>query len=108
MISIFRVFLTAGVIVLAPLVDGACAYNAKSFIYVVPDGYGPASQTLTRDFESITTGQSTINRPNSTSLGVDSLVIGNVRTQAIDNIVTDSAASATAFACGVRTYNGGK
>lgn len=34
-------------------------------------------------------------------------VIGTVRTQASDNLITDSAASATAFGCGVKTYNGG-
>ncbi len=34
-------------------------------------------------------------------------VLGSVRTQASDNLVTDSAASATAFGCGVKTYNAG-
>ena len=33
-------------------------------------------------------------------------VIGLQKTHAYDNLVTDSAASATAFACGVKTYNG--
>ena len=32
--------------------------------------------------------------------------MGTVRTYASDNLVTDSAASGTAFACGVKTYNG--
>ena len=35
-------------------------------------------------------------------------IIGNVRTLASDNLITDSAASATAFGCGVKTYNAGK
>ena len=34
-------------------------------------------------------------------------VLGSVRTQASDNLITDSAASATAFGCGVKTYNAG-
>ena len=34
-------------------------------------------------------------------------MLGSVRTYASDNLVTDSAASGTAFACGVKTYNGG-
>jgi len=33
-------------------------------------------------------------------------IIGLQKTYASDNLVTDSAASATAFACGVKTYNG--
>lgn len=33
--------------------------------------------------------------------------MGSVRTYSSDNLVTDSAASGTAFACGVKTYNGG-
>lgn len=33
-------------------------------------------------------------------------VVGLQKTQASDNLVTDSAASATAFACGVKSYNG--
>jgi alkaline phosphatase len=32
--------------------------------------------------------------------------MGSVRTYASDDLVTDSAASGTAFACGVKTYNG--
>lgn len=32
-------------------------------------------------------------------------VLGNVQTLSSDNLITDSAAAATAFACGVKTYN---
>lgn len=32
-------------------------------------------------------------------------LIGSIRTQASDNLVPDSAATATAFSCGVKTYN---
>jgi alkaline phosphatase len=37
----------------------------------------------------------------------DELLIGSVRTRASDTFVTDSAASATAYSAGVKTYNGG-
>ncbi|KAI9150698.1 Repressible alkaline phosphatase [Paramyrothecium foliicola] len=87
-------------------VDAASAPKAKNFIYVVPDGYGVNSQVLARDFYSITGGEGTVARPNTAALGVDTIVVGSVKTQASDNLVTDSAASATAFACGVKTYNG--
>jgi alkaline phosphatase len=80
--------------------------KAKNFIYVVPDGYGIASQVLARDFYSLTEGDATTGRPNAAQIGVDSMMIGSVRTYASDNLVTDSAASGTAFACGVKTYNG--
>ena len=37
----------------------------------------------------------------------DKLLIGSVRTRSSDSFVTDSAASATAYSVGVKTYNGG-
>ncbi|RJE24540.1 Alkaline phosphatase [Aspergillus sclerotialis] len=77
----------------------------KNFIYIVPDGYGPASQTMARDFTSLMNGAKA-DAPVSISLPADELVIGNVRTCSSDSLITDSAASATAFACGVKTNNG--
>ena len=41
-----------------------------------------------------------------TSLALDSILVGSIETQSTDSRVTDSAAGATAFACGVKTYNG--
>lgn len=32
---------------------GACDTPVKNFIYIVPDGYGPASQTMARDYISL-------------------------------------------------------
>ncbi|CAG9990713.1 unnamed protein product [Clonostachys byssicola] len=88
------------------LVKGAAAVKTKNFIYIVPDGYGISSQVLARDFYSITNGEGTVAQPNTAALGVDNIVIGSVKTQASDNLVTDSAASGTAFAAGIKTYNG--
>lgn len=39
-------------------------------------------------------------------LPVDEMVIGQIRTKSTDNLVTDSAAGATAYSCGIKTYNG--
>ncbi|KAJ2966996.1 hypothetical protein NQ176_g9881 [Zarea fungicola] len=64
---------------------------------VVPDGYRPTSQTLARDYENIISGKNSPGRPNSAMIGVDNISIGTVRTQAADNLVSDSAAYATAF-----------
>ncbi|KXJ92331.1 alkaline phosphatase [Microdochium bolleyi] len=79
--------------------------SAKNFIYIVPDGFGPASQTMARDYVSLLRNGENPKRPVSYQLPADKLVIGNVRTHASDNLITDSAASATAFGCGVKTYN---
>lgn len=81
--------------------------TARNFIYIVPDGYGPASQTMARDYVSLIQNGENPKAPVSMQLAADGMVIGNVRTQASDNLITDSAASATAFGCGVKTYNNG-
>ncbi|TLS30321.1 hypothetical protein PpBr36_03776 [Pyricularia pennisetigena] len=81
--------------------------SAKNFIYIVPDGFGPASQTMARDYVSLIQNGENPKRPVGFQLPGDKMVLGNVRTQASDALVTDSAASGTAFACGVKTYNAG-
>ena len=44
---------------------------------------------------------------NNNSLNLERFpVIGLIKTYSSDNLVTDSAAGATAFACGIKTYNG--
>lgn len=61
----------------AALIEAAVAKDcpkAKNFIYVVPDGYGVASQTMARDYYGILNGEGTVERPNSISIGVDSMV----------------------------------
>lgn len=49
--------------------------NARNFIYIVPDGYGVASQVLARDYQAIRNGHGHALRPNSPQLGADPLVI---------------------------------
>jgi alkaline phosphatase len=95
----------------ALLAQGASALwllpTARNFIYIVPDGYGQASQTMARDYVSLLQNGENPKAPVSIQLPADQMVIGNVRTQASNNLITDSAASATAFGCGVKTYNNG-
>ncbi|KAH8848352.1 hypothetical protein MCOR27_003369 [Pyricularia oryzae] len=79
--------------------------SAKNFIYIVPDGFGPASQTMARDYVSLIQNGENPDRPVGFQLPGDKMVLGNVRTHASDALVTDSAASGTAFACGIKTYN---
>ncbi|KAH9908631.1 alkaline phosphatase [Xylariomycetidae sp. FL2044] len=79
--------------------------GVKNVIYIVPDGFGPASQTMARDYASLVREGGNASAPASAPLAADTMVLGSVRTQSSDNLITDSAASATAFACGVKTYN---
>ncbi|RYP09935.1 hypothetical protein DL764_000977 [Monosporascus ibericus] len=69
------------------------------------DGFGPASQTMARDYVSLLQNGENPGAPVSFQLAADKLVLGNVQTLSSDDLITDSAASATAFACGVKTYN---
>lgn len=64
---------------------------ARNLILMIADGMGPASVTMARAV-----------RP----LALDSLLSGSVETSATDARVTDSAAGATAYACGIKTFNG--
>lgn len=70
----------------------------KNVIIMIPDGFGPASVTMARDFKHQTTGKR--------GLALDQFLTGTARTYSTDSRVTDSAAGATAYACGVKTYNG--
>jgi alkaline phosphatase len=91
------------------LAQGASALwllpQVRNFIYIVPDGFGPASQPMARDYVSLILNGENPKVPVSIQLPADQMVIGDVRTLASDNLITDSAASATAFGCGVKTYN---
>ncbi|KAG0641143.1 alkaline-phosphatase-like protein [Tuber brumale] len=47
-------------------------------------------------------------KDNSTKgLPIDEMMIGQIRTRSSDSYVTDSASSATAYSCGIKTFNGG-
>lgn len=70
----------------------------RNVILFIADGCGPASFTLARDYVRATEGRM--------HLALDAHQVGSVRTFASNSRVTDSAASATAYACGVKTYNG--
>lgn len=83
------------------------ANGIKNFIYIVPDGYGQHSQTMARDYAMLQSGNVTADNPGPPDfkLGADKFVAGTVRTYSSDNLITDSAASGTAFACGHKSYN---
>ena len=70
----------------------------KNLILMIADGCGPASITMARDYARAVLGRE--------ELALDAIQVGAVRTGSVSSRVTDSAASATAYACGVKTYNG--
>ncbi len=70
------------------------AEKPKNIILMVGDGMG---------LPQITAGM----YMNKNKLNLERMAyIGLSKTHAADNLVTDSAAGATAFACGIKTYNG--
>lgn len=72
--------------------------SPTNVILLIPDGYGPASATLARDYLRW--------RDGIRNLALDSLQTGSVRTFPAGGRVTDSAAGATAYSTGTKTYNG--
>lgn len=68
---------------------------------MVSDGMGPASLSLTRSYRQFVEGL-----PEGDTLTLDKHFWGSSRTRSSNSLVTDSAAGATAFSCGKKSYNG--
>ncbi len=73
----------------------------RNLIFMVSDGMGPTSLSLTRSFRQ---GEGGL--PYGDTLVLDKYHIGQSRTRSTSSLITDSAAGATAFACGQKSYNG--
>lgn len=73
----------------------------RNFIFMVSDGMGPASLSLTRSYR-----QHTENLPMDDVLVLDKHLVGTSRTRSSSSLITDSAAGATAFSCAKKSYNG--
>eukprot|EP01133_Synstelium_polycarpum_P016741 gene16741-19901_t len=71
----------------------------RNVIFMVADGFGPAAATLAR------VAKKTMDKTQPMGLTIDNYLSGTVRTYSGDSWVTDSAAGATAYASGVKTYN---
>jgi alkaline phosphatase len=78
-------------------------------IFMVSDGFGPASQTFARTFyQQAIYGNGDV-PPRYEGLPVlplDTIFVGQSRTRSSSSWITDSAAGATAFSCANKTYNG--
>ena len=73
------------------------AERPQNVIFFISDGCGPASFSLARDYQRGVSGEG--------SLRLDGYESGSTVTHPLEIRVTDSASSATAFACGVKTLN---
>lgn len=73
----------------------------RNLVFMVSDGMGPASLSLTRSYRQLVDGL-----PEDDTLVLDKHFWGSSRTRSTNSLVTDSAAGATAFACGKKSYNG--
>lgn len=73
----------------------------RNLIFMVSDGMGPTSLSMTRSWR-----QYTEHLPYDETLVLDQHLIGQSRTRSTNSLVTDSAAGATAFSCGMKSYNG--
>lgn len=73
----------------------------RNLIFMVSDGMGPTSLSLTRSFRQFQSGL-----PPGDVLVLDRHLIGSSRTRSTSSLITDSAAGATAFSCGIKSYNG--
>lgn len=83
---------------------GARGNGKVNVIMMISDGYGPASETFGRSFYQAVHNNTSPSVRYKTPL--DRILIGSHRSRSSDSLITDSAAGATAFSCGVKSYNG--
>ncbi|KAI5277887.1 vacuolar alkaline phosphatase [Ascosphaera acerosa] len=81
--------------------SGAAPAGKRNLIFMVSDGMGPASLSLTRSFRQHVAGL-----PLNDTLVLDRHLLGSSRTRSASSLITDSAAGATAFSCAAKSYNG--
>jgi len=81
--------------------NGSIPSGKRNLIFMVSDGMGPTSLSLTRSWRHTAEGV-----PYDEALILDQYLIGQSRTRSTSSLITDSAAGATAFSCGLKSYNG--
>ncbi|KAI0103860.1 alkaline-phosphatase-like protein [Nemania sp. FL0031] len=107
LLFIWALLASAGVLVLAVWVshkqqtEFSKPAAKRNLIFMVSDGMGPASLSLTRSFRQHTEGLE-----YGDTLTLDKHFWGTSRTRSSSSLVTDSAAGATAFSCAQKSYNG--
>lgn len=90
LLILFIAFLTTSL----PAQEAVTVDKPKNIILLIGDGMGLSEISAAQFFNE---GSSHFDRFP---------IIGLIKTSAADNLITDSAAGATAFSCGIKTYNG--
>ncbi|KAF2638764.1 alkaline phosphatase-like protein [Massarina eburnea CBS 473.64] len=105
---VWAIIATVLVVVLAvvyqksvPAKEPESASGKRNLVFMVSDGMGPTSLSLTRSFMQFQNGA-----PFNEQLVIDQHMIGQSRTRSASSLITDSAAGATAFSCAQKSYNG--
>ncbi|KXJ88798.1 alkaline phosphatase [Microdochium bolleyi] len=107
LLFVWALFATAGILILAVWVShnqqtsSGKTSGKRNLVFMVSDGMGPASLSLTRSFRQHVDGLE-----YGDTLTLDKHFWGSSRTRSSSSLVTDSAAGATAFSCGKKSYNG--
>ncbi|RGB34744.1 alkaline phosphatase [Rhizophagus diaphanus] len=100
----FTALIIVGVIIGSIAVWVSLSYvdsGKRNVILMISDGFGPASETFARTYKQY------VNKLEYNYVTpLDEILVGSSRTRSFDSLVTDSAAGATAFSCGIKTYNG--
>src|SRR5699024_1267008 len=73
----------------------------RNVIFMVSGGMGPTRLSMTRSFRQYESGL-----PIDDVMTLDKQHIAASRTKSSASLLTDSAAGATAFSCGMKSYNG--
>ena len=86
------------------ITTGTLAWNDQrpSVIVLIPDGMGPSQSTFTREVQKIEWNVTDLHH----KLVFDPYLVGTIQSKSASGLVTDSAASGSAYATGVNTYNG--
>jgi alkaline phosphatase len=98
-VRLLIVLLTLSVVCPLAVSGQTAGDRPENVVFIVADGMSVVGMTLARDYLRAT-------ELESTGLALDPHLSGTVQTFAADSRITDSAASATAYASGVKTYNG--
>lgn len=60
------------------------AIKPRNFIYIIPDGMAPASETVARVFDAFMDGETDAQSPLIEPIPIDTTPVGNVRTYSAD------------------------
>ena len=84
------------------LINWIYSNKPRNVILFIADGMAVTVPTIARDMLNVRNNSVT----SETTLALDTILSGSCTTKSLNYLVTDSAAGATAFATGVRTFNG--